>query len=40
IVTCAHGTAYDITGKGIAKTTAFENAIKMTARMALNCVTN
>ncbi|MEG0944544.1 MAG: 4-hydroxythreonine-4-phosphate dehydrogenase PdxA [Angelakisella sp.] len=40
IVTCAHGTAYDITGKGIAKTTAFENAIKMTARMALNCVAN
>lgn len=35
IATCAHGTAYDIAGKGIAKTTAFENAIKMTARMAL-----
>lgn len=35
IATCAHGTAYDIAGKGIAKTTAFENAVKMTARMAL-----
>ncbi|NLJ88257.1 MAG: 4-hydroxythreonine-4-phosphate dehydrogenase PdxA [Epulopiscium sp.] len=34
IVTCAHGTAYDIAGKGIAKTTAFENAVKMAARMA------
>lgn len=34
IVTCAHGTAYDIAGKGIAKTTAFENAVKMCARMA------
>lgn len=35
IVTSAHGTAYDIVGKGLAKTTAFENAVKMTARMAL-----
>ncbi len=35
IVTSAHGTAYDIVGKGIAKTTAFENAVKMTAKMAL-----
>lgn len=34
IVTCAHGTAYDIAGKGIVKTSAFENAFKMTARMA------
>lgn len=34
IVTPAHGTAYDIAGKGVAKTTAFENAIKMTARIA------
>ncbi|MEW9094264.1 MAG: 4-hydroxythreonine-4-phosphate dehydrogenase PdxA [Clostridiaceae bacterium] len=34
IVTAAHGTAFDIVGKGIAKTTAFENAIKMTARIA------
>jgi len=35
IATCSHGTAYDIVGKGIAKTTAFENAIKMTAKMAI-----
>ena len=34
IVTCAHGTAYDIPGKGIVKTSAFENAVKMAARMA------
>lgn len=34
IVTCAHGTAYDIAGKGIAKTSAFENAVKMAAKMA------
>ncbi|MCC8025961.1 MAG: 4-hydroxythreonine-4-phosphate dehydrogenase PdxA [Clostridium sp.] len=34
IVTCAHGTAYDIAGKGMVKTTAFENAVKMAARMA------
>ncbi|MBR1920057.1 MAG: 4-hydroxythreonine-4-phosphate dehydrogenase PdxA [Spirochaetales bacterium] len=34
IVTCAHGTAYDIAGKGIVKTSAFENAVKMCARMA------
>lgn len=34
IVTASHGTAYDIAGKGIAKTTAFENAVKMTARIA------
>ncbi|MEM1484455.1 4-hydroxythreonine-4-phosphate dehydrogenase PdxA [Oscillospiraceae bacterium PP1C4] len=38
IVTCAHGTAYDITGKGIASTCAFENAIKMASKMAMNCV--
>ncbi len=35
IVTASHGTAYDIAGKGIAKTTAFENAVKMAARIAL-----
>lgn len=35
IVTASHGTAYDIVGKGIAKTSAFENAVKMTARIAL-----
>lgn len=34
IVTCAHGTAYDIAGKGIVKTSAFENAVKMVSRMA------
>lgn len=34
IVTCGHGTAYDIAGKGIVKTGAFENAVKMCARMA------
>ncbi|MEG1777675.1 MAG: 4-hydroxythreonine-4-phosphate dehydrogenase PdxA [Angelakisella sp.] len=36
IVTCAHGTAYDITGKGIASTSAFENAVKMTSKMAMH----
>ena len=35
IVTCAHGTALDIAGKGIAKTSAFENAVKMVVKMAL-----
>lgn len=34
IVTAAHGTAFDIAGKGIAKTCAFENAVKMAARIA------
>lgn len=34
IATCAHGTAYDIAGKGIASTSAFENAVKITAKMA------
>ncbi|MCM0650929.1 4-hydroxythreonine-4-phosphate dehydrogenase PdxA [Clostridium swellfunianum] len=36
IVTASHGTAYDIAGKGIAKTEAFENAVKMAARIALS----
>jgi 4-hydroxythreonine-4-phosphate dehydrogenase len=36
IVTCAHGTAYDIAGKGIVKTGAFENAVKMASKMARN----
>jgi 4-hydroxythreonine-4-phosphate dehydrogenase len=36
IVTASHGTAYDIAGKGIAKTQAFENAVKMAARIALS----
>jgi 4-hydroxythreonine-4-phosphate dehydrogenase len=35
IATPAHGTAFDIAGKGIAKTSAFENALRLTARMAL-----
>jgi len=34
IVTCAHGTAYDIAGTGVVKTSAFENAVKMASRMA------
>ncbi|WHH61634.1 4-hydroxythreonine-4-phosphate dehydrogenase PdxA [Petroclostridium sp. X23] len=34
IVTAAHGTAYDIAGKGIAKTGALENAVKMAAKIA------
>jgi len=34
IATCAHGTAYDIAGTGIVKTTAFENAVKMVSKMA------
>lgn len=34
IVTCGHGTAYDIAGKNIVKTSSFENAVKMAARMA------
>lgn len=36
ITTCAHGTAYDIAGKGIAKTTSFENAVRMASKMAAN----
>ena len=35
IATCAHGTAYEIAGKGIANTSAFENAVKMASKMAL-----
>lgn len=35
IVTCAHGTAYDIAGKGIADTASIENAVKMCTKMAL-----
>jgi 4-hydroxythreonine-4-phosphate dehydrogenase len=34
IVTCAHGSAFDIAGKGIASTASFENAVKMAARIA------
>lgn len=36
IATCAHGTAYDIAGQGLAGTGAFENAVKITARMAVH----
>ncbi len=35
IATPAHGTAYDIAGKGIAKTEALKNAVRMTVRMAM-----
>lgn len=34
IVTCAHGTAYDIAGENLVKTSSFENAVKMAAKMA------
>ena len=36
IATPAHGTAFDIAGKGIATTTAAENAVIMAVNMALN----
>ncbi len=36
VVTCGHGTAYGRAGQGRASTTSFENAVKMTAQMALN----
>jgi len=36
VVTCAHGTAYDIAGTGKASTSAFENAVKLTSKMAMN----
>ena len=35
IVTCGHGTAYDIAGKGIVTTPSFENAIRQCSRMAV-----
>lgn len=34
IVTCGHGTAYDIAGKNTVRTGSFENAVKMAAKMA------
>ncbi|MCC8189204.1 MAG: 4-hydroxythreonine-4-phosphate dehydrogenase PdxA [Planctomycetes bacterium] len=34
IVTPAHGTAYDIAGKNLAKTEAMKNAVRMAAKMA------
>ncbi len=36
ITTPAHGTAYDIAGKGICQTSAFEDAYKIAAQMALS----
>lgn len=36
VVTCGHGTAYDIAGKNIVSTASFENAVKMCAQMAAN----
>ena len=36
VVTCGHGTAYDIGGKNIVHTTSFENAIKMASQMAVH----
>ena len=34
IVTAGHGTAYDIAGKNVVQTSAFENAVKMCVQMA------
>jgi 4-hydroxythreonine-4-phosphate dehydrogenase len=34
--TPAHGTAFDIVGKGVAKTGALENALHLAARLASN----
>lgn len=36
IVTCGHGTAYDIAGKNIVSPASFENAVKMASQMAEN----
>ena len=36
IATPAHGTAFNIAGKGTAKTTAFESALKLVVRMTAN----
>ena len=38
VVTCGHGTAYDIAGKNIVHTASFENAVKMCSQMALHNV--
>lgn len=40
IVTCAHGTAYDIAGKGVVRASAFENAVRMASRMANHLAQN
>jgi len=34
VVTCGHGTAYDIAGKGLVTTASFENAVKQCSTMA------
>lgn len=34
IVTCAHGTAFDIVGTGVVKTRAFEHAVEVASKMA------
>ena len=34
VVTCGHGTAYDIAGKGLVTTASFENAVKQCSQMA------
>ena len=34
VVTCGHGTAYDIAGKNIVHTASFENAVKICSQMA------
>ena len=36
ITTPAHGTAFNIAGKGEAKTSAFESALKLAVRMTAN----
>jgi 4-hydroxythreonine-4-phosphate dehydrogenase len=36
IATPAHGTAFDIAGKGVAKTSAFESALRLVVKMAGN----
>ena len=36
VVTCGHGTAYDIAGKNIVHTASFENAVKMASQMAVH----
>ena len=36
VVTCGHGTAYDIAGKNIVSAASFENAVKMASQMANN----
>jgi 4-hydroxythreonine-4-phosphate dehydrogenase len=40
IATPAHGTAFDIAGKGVASTSAFEHTVRLVARMALTAREN